>query len=56
MRTGEMFQTCIDDPHERCRALGWDEDVAISILIAAENGSEGEVLVHASETVGAPTD
>jgi hypothetical protein len=56
LKTEQMFQSCIDAPHEGCRALGWDEDVAIRILIASEMGSEVEVQVHASETVGAPTD
>lgn len=56
LKTEQMFQSCIDAPHEGCRALGWDEDVAIRILIASEHGSEVEVQVHASETVGAPTD
>ena len=56
LNTRGPFQSCIDDPHGGCRVLGWDEDVAISILIASRDGSEIEVHVHASETVGAPSD
>lgn len=56
LKTRAPFQSCIDNPQEGCRALGWDEDVAIRILIASEHGSEIEVQVHASKTVGAPSD
>lgn len=56
LKTFDLFQSCIDDPHEGCRALGWDEDAAVTILIVSEHGSDIEVRVQANEAVGAPTD
>ena len=47
-----LFQTCVDSPAPGCRAIGWEEDVAITMTIVSTEGSEAEVLVRASRRIG----
>lgn len=54
LETRTPFQSCMDAPEKGCRTQGWDEDVVITMTIASEHGTEVEVQVKASETVGQP--
>lgn len=52
--TRTPFQSCMEAPERGCSTQGWDEDVVITMTIASEHGTDVEVQVKASETVGQP--